>query len=385
MGRSKPHRSKTGKAQSAPTMVDPEVLKLTPEQVTAFIERMREVVTDEHDFRIIQGSLATLGLMAQELKSKRTSIRRLTSLLFGSSSEAIEKLFPPTTPRPKPKGPRPGHGRTGASSYPGAEHVKVPHEGLKPGDECPECPNGRVYPMTHPAVMVRIVGLSPLQAKVIERERLRCNACGEVFTAKVPEGTGPEKFDASAAAMVALLKYGTGAPFHRLARLQANLGIPLPASTQWELVRKQAGLLDPVMDELARLAAQAEVVFNDDTTMKLIDRPDLRLDRKERKGVYTSGIVARIQVQGRARGIVLFRDRAPPRRGEPGRDPPIPEPGPPAADPDVRRIGGQHERAIRDPGGALPCPRPPAVRGRAGGLPRGMPAPAGGSEGRLPP
>ena len=307
MGRSKPHRSKTGKAQSAPTMVDPEVLKLTPEQVTAFIERMREVVTDEHDFRIIQGSLATLGLMAQELKSKRTSIRRLTSLLFGSSSEAIEKLFPPTTPRPKPKGPRPGHGRTGASSYPGAEHVKVPHEGLKPGDECPECPNGRVYPMTHPAVMVRIVGLSPLQAKVIERERLRCNACGEVFTAKVPEGTGPEKFDASAAAMVALLKYGTGAPFHRLARLQANLGIPLPASTQWELVRKQAGLLDPVMDELARLAAQAEVVFNDDTTMKLIDRPDLRLDRKERKGVYTSGIVARIQVQGRARGIVLFR------------------------------------------------------------------------------
>lgn len=307
MGRSRPHRSKAGKTQPAPASVDPEVLKLTPEQVTAFIERMREVVTDESDFRIIQGSLATLGLMAQELKSKGTSIQRLTDLLFGSSTEAIEKLFPPTTPRPKPKGPRPGHGRTGASSYPGAEHVKVPHERLKPGDECPECPNGRVYPMAQPAVMVRIVGLSPLQARVIERERLRCNACGEVFTAKAPEGTGPEKFDASAATMVALLKYGTGAPFHRLARLQANLGIPLPASTQWELVQKQAGLLEPVMDELARLAAQAEVVFNDDTTMKLIDRPDLRFDRKERKGVYTSGIVARIQAQGRTRGIVLFR------------------------------------------------------------------------------
>ncbi|MGA2083872.1 MAG: IS66 family transposase [Holophaga sp.] len=292
-------------------MANPEVLKLTPEQVTAFIKRMRLVVTDEQDFRIIQGSLATLGFMAQELKSKRTSIRRLTEMLFGESTEAIAKLFPPTTERtkPKPKGPKPGHGRTGANNYPGAERVKVPHERLKPGDECPECPNGRVYPIAQPAVMVRIVGLSPLQAKVIERERLRCNACGEVFTAKAPEGTGPEKFDASAAAMVALLKYGTGAPFYRLARLQANLGIPLPASTQWELVQKQAGLLDPVVDELARLAAQAEVVFNDDTTMKLIDRPDLRLDRKERKGVYTSGIVARIQSQGpgRARGIVLFR------------------------------------------------------------------------------
>jgi transposase len=311
MGRSKPHRSKAEKAKPLSALTNPEILKLTPEQITAFIERMRLVVTDEQDFLIIQGTLATLGCMAEELKSKRTSIHRLTKILFGESTEAMEKLFPPSTPRPKskPKGPRPGHGRNGAGSYPGAVREKVPHERLKAGDECPECPNGRVYPMAQPAVMVRIIGLSPLQAKVIERERLRCNACGEVFTAKAPEGTGPGKFDASAAAMVALLKYGTGAPFHRLARLQANLGIPLPASTQWELVQKQAGLLDPVMDELVRRAAQADVVFNDDTTMKLVGRPDLKLDRKERKGVYTSGIVARLQHSGpgRARGVVLFR------------------------------------------------------------------------------
>lgn len=311
MERSKPRHSKAEKAQPTPIRVDPEVLKLSPEQVSAFIERMRAVVIDEQDFRIIQGTLATLGCMAQELKSKRTSILRLTKILFGESTEAMERLFPPPQPKPKPKakGPRPGHGRNGAGSYPGAVRVKVPHERLKAGDECPECPNGRVYPMAQPAVMVRIVGLSPLQAKVIERERLRCNACGEVFTAKVPEGIGAEKFDASAAAMVALLKYGTGTPFYRLARLQANLGIPLPASTQWELVQKQAGLLDPVADELARLAAQAEVVFNDDTTMKFIDRPDLRLDRKERKGVYTSGIVARLPHAGPglAPGVALFR------------------------------------------------------------------------------
>ena len=98
MGRSKPHRSKAGKTQPATGIVDPEVLKLTPEQVTAFIERMRGVVTDEHDFRVIQGSLATLGLMAMELKSKRTSIKRLMELLFGSSTEVLEKLFPRRTP-----------------------------------------------------------------------------------------------------------------------------------------------------------------------------------------------------------------------------------------------------------------------------------------------
>ena len=244
MGRSKPHSSKAGKLPKAPYVMDPEILKLTPEQITAFIERMRLVVTDEKDFRTIQGTLATLGCMALELKSKRTSIGRLTELLFGPTSEKTAKVFPGKKSKggdgSGPKEPKPGHGRDGADRFLGAEKVKVPHESLKAGDECPECPNGRVYPMPQPAVMVRIVGMAPLQATVIERERLRCNACGEVFTAKAPEGTGPEKFDASAAAMVALLKYGTGAPFYRMARLQANLGIPLPASTQWGLVKKAA-------------------------------------------------------------------------------------------------------------------------------------------------
>ena len=40
--------------------------------------------------------------------------------------------------------------------------------------------------------------------------------------------------------MIALLKYGTGMPFNREEKLQGNLGIPLPASTQWEIVDAQA-------------------------------------------------------------------------------------------------------------------------------------------------
>jgi hypothetical protein len=55
-------------------------------------------------------------------------------------------------------------------------------------------------------VLVRIVGMSPLRATVTELERLRCNACGEVFKAQIPEGTDPRKFDETASAMVALLK-----------------------------------------------------------------------------------------------------------------------------------------------------------------------------------
>ena len=36
--------------------------------------------------------------------------------------------------------------------------------------------------------------------------------------------------------MIALLRYGCGLPFNRMEKLGDNLGIPMPSSTQWELV-----------------------------------------------------------------------------------------------------------------------------------------------------
>jgi transposase len=139
-------------------------------------------------------------------------------------------------------------------------------------------------------VLVRIVGQTPLAATVYSLERLRCGACGQVYTAQEPEGVGPEKYDETAAAMIAQLKYGSGTPFYRLEQLQGRLGIPLPAATQWEVVEEAAELLKPARDELIRQAAQGEVVHNDDTSMRV-----LRLMREpsdERTGVFTSGIVS---------------------------------------------------------------------------------------------
>src|SRR5205807_9298403 len=98
----------------------------------------------------------------------------------------------------------------------------------------------------------------PLAATVYELERLRCNACGQVFTAEEPPGVGPEKYDETAAAMIAQLKYGSGVPFHRLERMEELLGIPLPAATQWELVEETAALIKPAHEELIRQAAQGE-------------------------------------------------------------------------------------------------------------------------------
>ena len=49
--------------------------------------------------------------------------------------------------------------------------------------------------------------------------------------------------------MIAQLKYGSGIPFYRLEKLQAGLGIPLPASTQWEIAEESAAILQPAWQE----------------------------------------------------------------------------------------------------------------------------------------
>nr|WP_284664240.1 hypothetical protein [Myxococcus sp. SDU36] len=85
---------------------------------------------------------------------------------------------------------------------------------------------GKVYPLQEPSKRVRVKGMAPLVATVWECERLRCNLCGEVYTAQAPEGVGEEKYDETAVAMTGLLKYGCGLPFHRIEKLQAGLGFP---------------------------------------------------------------------------------------------------------------------------------------------------------------
>jgi transposase len=186
--------------------------------------------------------------------------------------------------------PQPGHGRNGAEAFGGARTVGIAHQKLTHGDRCPECGKGNVYGPKEPKVLVRIVGQAPLAATVYSLERLRCGACGQVFTAQEPEGVGPEKYDETVAAIIAQLKYGSGTPFYRLEKLEGQLGISLPAATQWEVVEEAAELVKPARDELIRQAAQSEVVHNDDTSMKV-----LKLEREpgdERTGVFTSGIVS---------------------------------------------------------------------------------------------
>ncbi len=279
----------------------PKRIDLKPEQIDALLERVKTGSLQDGDYEIIKAMSETIEFLSHLSEEKAASIKRLLRMLFGAKTETAKNVMdPPHKPntgknKPEPDQKPKGHGRNGASEYTGATKIKIDHESLQSGDNCPGCLRGKVYTVKIPKVVVRVTGSAPLTATVHELERLRCNLCGEVFTAKAPEGLGGEKYDAASGAMIALLKYGSGLPFNRLAQLQQALGIPLPASTQWGITQDVAQGLVPVYDELIRQAAQGDVVHNDDTTMKILALAAAN-EKSSRRGMFTTGIVSRIGV-----------------------------------------------------------------------------------------
>ena len=264
----------------------------------AIVDKTQAAPLEEKDRQILENLVDTFSYISSELKNKTMSMNRLRRFLFGSSTEKLSNVLPDNPPNDKSsnqadfensaneskkKKATKGHGRNSAKDYKGAKKIAVSHSKLKKGDKCPECEKGKLYPVKEPSSIVRVSGMAPLNATVYELERLRCNLCGQVFTANPPDGVGTAKYDESAASMMAILKYGCGLPFNRLERLESNLGIPLPASTQWDVLDLSAYRLNGIYEELIRQAAQGKVLHNDDTVMKILDL------KKEPQGKKASG------------------------------------------------------------------------------------------------
>jgi transposase len=257
-------------------------IEVNLEELDRVLDGARQAPLSEEDHRKLREALHALAAML--VRPRNTE--KTSSAVEKPDDEAGASGKQPNPDAPPP----PGHGRNGAEASNGANRVEIKHQKLRHGDRCPECGQGNVYAQKEPKLLVGVTGQAPLTATVYSLERLRCGACGQVFTAQAPGGVSEDKYDASAAAMIAQLKYGSGTPFNRLKQLEEQMGIPLPAATQWEIVEKAAQPIKPARDEPIRQAAQGEVVHNDDTRMRV-----LRLERDpkdERTGVFTSGIVS---------------------------------------------------------------------------------------------
>jgi len=319
------------------------IIELDMDKLEDILRRVEAQELRADDYQTIQSVMRSYAHLFQMLGDKNTSLSRLRKLLFGIKTEKTAAVLgetdaefpadaktnvnlPAESPgeifaaSDSPASP-PGHGRNGAEAYSGAEQIKVRHPSLQPGDPCPKCDRGTVYETNRPGVLVRFTGQTPLTAKVYSLQKLRCHLCGEVFTAPPPADAGSSKYDATAGSMIALMKYGSGMPFNRLDGLQENLQIPLPASTQWDIIRARAEHAEPIFAELIRQAAQGDVLHNDDTTARILElmgkrakssafaaeaandsAEDAGKKPRERRGLFTSGIVSTRE----GRKIALF-------------------------------------------------------------------------------
>ncbi len=300
-----------------------EPLVVDLDELNEVLERARAAPLCDEDHDKLALALHLLATVRHELDHKRASIERLRKMLFGASTEKTSKV---TGHRrtgdaaggedgaPGQRRKRKGHGRNSAAAYTGAQHVEVPHESLAAKQCCPACRAGKLYDH-RPQLQVHLKGNVPVTGELLCIQQLRCNLCGQVFTAKAPPGAADKKYDESVGVVIALHKYGAGTPFNRIEKLQAGAGIPLPASTQWDLVHGLAkGSCGDAFAELVRQGAQGDVVHNDDTGAKILElmgkaaAEDEKEDEPgdegdERSGIFTSAIVS-TTLEGRR--IALF-------------------------------------------------------------------------------
>lgn len=308
-------------------MKTPDTFKISLKEIEELIVRLESQIKDAGDYELLKHLIETVVNLNHELEKKNISIRRLKRV-FNIKTEKLNKLCNPNNEdREKNNGDdkyrgssgvhgsdnpgngkkdkkKKGHGRIGADQYTNAQKVQVSHDSFKAGSLCPACDKGKLYASIKPGVFVRITASPPFDVTVYKQEKFRCSTCGKIFAATLPEDAAKEKYDESVSAMLAMLKYGSGFPFYRIGMLQENYDVPFPPATQWDLLEKAAGVLTPVHSHLEYLAAQGDVIHNDDTHMKILSLMEENKNKShgERKGIFTTGIIS--EVAGKQ--IVLY-------------------------------------------------------------------------------
>lgn len=283
------------------------------------VKQVHDILQASTERPLTESEMATVRKQFDDLvaavMSRQRSTERTAKVLEGTGegpSDPTGSSEPAGAPPKKQKRKAPGHGRNGAQALVGAKRVQVPHKTLSSGAPCPDqaC-RGHVYRYWRRkgdertgGTIIRFVGQPPLDATVYELDVYRCDTCQEIYPAEPPPGVGTEKYDETAVAMVATAKYGYGIPFYRLAKMQRNLGIPLPVTTQWELVEGGAEVLHPIFEEMRRQAAQGKVVHGDDTRARILDF--VRDPDDERTGLHTTGVVSVVGEGEEQRRIALF-------------------------------------------------------------------------------
>lgn len=116
-----------------------------------------------------------------------------------------------------------------------------------------------------------------------------------LFTASCPKGISNAKYDYKCKANLALAKYLYGMPFNRIEFMQKTIKMPLAKGTQWKLIESLHDDILPVYEALEYAAAQAQIIYRDDTPVKILSviKSNSKKLPKDRIGTHTTGIVAK--------------------------------------------------------------------------------------------
>lgn len=188
-----------------------------------------------------------------------------------------------------------GHGRLSRQDYQGAQHLFLPFDHPGPPDRCP-CGLSALKPCRETHLF--LVGRPPVDGVLYHLDCRRC-ACGQIFRPQAtPHQVLQYKYAPSAVAMMGILRHWHGLPGVRLQMLQQEMGIPLPDATQDDYLRALGLALMPVYRVLEVLAAQAWLLYADDTSARILSRiRQHRLDPSlKRYASHTTGIVAQTRV-----------------------------------------------------------------------------------------
>ena len=281
----------------------PKVIKFTQEQMDNFLLSIKESGLDEEKFEIAKMLIHGNAWMAEQLELGKLTIAKLRKLFQIQGSEKTNSRKPKNDPASASynandaEDHKKGHGRNSADAYVGATIVEVEHPELNPGDICPaEVCDGRLYEMSEPGTLVRVTGAPLANATRYNMQKLRCDICEVIYTAPLPDGVSEKKYDANFVAMLMINKYFMSIPLYRQDRLQNHLGIPLPTSTQWDLMVEHKPMLKALYGALQQDAANGLALCYDDTSAKVLDeiksKKLAQKGEKSKHNCFTTGIVS---------------------------------------------------------------------------------------------
>lgn len=225
----------------------PKVTKLSQEQMDNFLAAIMNSNIGAENAEFAKMLIHGNAWMARQLELGQLSIAKMRKLFQIQGSERVPNRKPKKDPASAENNTK-GHGRNSADAYQGAAIVEVEHPELNPGDTCPaEACDGRLYEMSEPGTLVRVTGAPLASATRYDLQKLRCSICEIIYTAPLPAGVSDKKYDANFVAMLMINKYFISVPLYRQDRLQNHLGIPLPTSTQWDLMAAHEPMLKALM------------------------------------------------------------------------------------------------------------------------------------------